>query len=213
MSGVGLSGSQRVGKTTLAVACGKSFEIPVIKTSVSKVFKSMKLDPKKHLDFAKRLEVQWRILDALVAEYNQAGKGIFITDRTPIDFMAYLLSEVMMSNVTGELERQFIQYRQACFDVANNYFSVIIVVQPGIKVVECEGKASANYAHMELINTLVSGLSVSGDLSIQHTYIPRHVTDLARRVRCVEESLKIAYSTFERYAVKRGATPVSSLSH
>jgi len=213
VSGIGLAGAQRTGKTTLAIECGKVFEIPVIETSISKVFIDMGYDPKVKYNFETRLHIQWNILETLLAQYNSADRGAFITDRTPLDFVAYLMADMGRDTLNPALEREFMNYMAACFEVLNSYFSVVVVVQPGIKVVESKGKAAGSPAHMEHVNTIITGLAINQEINIQHTYIPRHITDLSQRVRCIEESLKIAYKSFEHFAAKRGAFRVSDLTH
>ncbi len=213
MSGIGLSGAQRTGKTTLAMEFSRETDIPFVETSTSDVFKELKLDVKSNFNFRQRMDVQWRILESAVNKYYQAKSGMFITDRTPIDMLAYTMSQIDMSSVSGGLEHDFIRYRDVCIDATNNFFSIMVIIQPGIKLVEEEGKGAANLPHMEHINSLILGLAADENLNVQHTHIPRHITDLQQRVKCVDESIRIASNTFEKFAIRRGATHVSKNLH
>ena len=90
---IGLCGSHRTGKTTLAEAVSKKTGIPFVRTSTSEVFRRAGLDPAASLDFNKRLWIQNETLEAAKGVWEAAGKS-FITDRTPVDMMAYTLGDI-----------------------------------------------------------------------------------------------------------------------
>lgn len=192
---IGLTGSQRTGKSTLAKAYGLAENVPFLETGVSQVFRDMGLDPKVDYPLDVRIEIQRRILDALDRQYS-AARGYFVTDRTPIDLMAYMLADVQRQNTTPEQAQQIAKYMKDCAAVTNAHFTTLVVVQPGIPVVEAEGKAPANVAYMEHIAALVMGLVVSEAITPQHYYIPRSMTNLGERVNCLR---KVASKTIERH--------------
>lgn len=213
MSGIGLSGSHGSGKSTLAKACHEAFGINFVQSNASQVIFGEGFNPAADYDFQTRLHLQELVLASAIESYEANKKSVFITDRTPLDFMAYLLSDVNRNNVSPELAERLANYQKLCFDAINKYFNVVVVVQPGIELVHREGKGSPNAAYVEHFNTLVCGLAVNSSMQVQHTLIPRHVVDLDRRVRAVDESLKIAFNTFERVAIKKGATSFSKRVH
>lgn len=192
---IGLTGTHRTGKSTLARAYALAENVLYLQTAVSQVFVDMGYDPKADYPLDIRLEIQKRILDALDKQYSAAGQT-FITDRTPIDLMAYMLADIQRQNTTPEQARQITKYMEDCAAVTNTHFTCLVVVQPGIPVVEAEGKAPANAAYMEHISALVMGLVVSEIILPSHYYIPRSTTNLGDRVKCLQ---KVANKTLEKH--------------
>ncbi len=181
---IGISGSHRTGKTTLAEAISKKTDIPAIKTSTSTVFKQHGLDPAKEMDFKTRLWIQHRIIEAAIKVWDEPS---FVTDRTPIDFMAYTLADIQ-----GSTEMDFAEleaYLTHCFEVTNQFFSRVVIIQPAISLVYEEGKAALNRAYMEHLNILVQGLCYDERLECPSIVIKRHITSLDERVSHVLANL------------------------
>lgn len=179
---IGLCGGHRTGKSTLARAIAARINIPFVGTTTSQVFLEMGLDPAAPMDFPTRLKVQNRVL--LAAEQIwQAEPNAFITDRTPIDMMAYTLADIQGTTEVdfGELE----DYMQRCFASTNRFFSLLAIVQPGIPLVYEVGKAALNQAYIEHIHTLVLGLCGDRRLNCQSYCLERDVTNLEERVEIV----------------------------
>lgn len=187
---VGLVGSHRTGKTTLAKLFAERQETEFVQTSVSELFKQLGFDPKADYDFATRLFIQRKILETVDAQYCKAS-GVFITDRTPLDMLSYTLADVTRQNMTPEFTKEVMQYSRDCFEVTNRHFGLLMLVSPGIKIEEAEGKAPANEAYMDHIHYIALGLLVSQEVKSEHYYIPRHMTDLEDRyealVRAVDK--------------------------
>jgi predicted ATPase len=192
---IGLTGAQRTGKSTLARAFSVAENVPFLETGASQVFLDMGLDPKVDYPLDTRIEIQKRILDSFDRQYTAAGRD-FITDRTPLCMMAYMLADVQRQNVTPEQARMIAKYVEDCSSVTNSHFTTLVVVQPGIPVIEAEGKAPANFAYMEHISMLVMGLAVSELILPAHYYIPRGMLNLADRVRCLR---KVTGRTLEKH--------------
>jgi hypothetical protein len=204
-NGIGLCGAQRVGKSTLAKACGDAFNIPVIETSIGAVYEELGLSAKATYDFATRLKIQWKILERLTAQYEEMGGRVFITDRTPLCFLAYTMADVGKDNVTGDLVAELEDYKSACFHALNRYFHVTVLVQPGIGCTEeLEKSAPVNLPHMEHLNVLITGFSRDNANRVQFTRIPRNVLNLAQRVKTVEESAKIATESLPQRTSQAG---------
>jgi predicted ATPase len=212
MSGIGLTGSHGCGKTTLAQACSERYKVHFLKSRASQVIIDAGYNPGLDYDFETRLMLQNMILDSAVEDYESQNGSSFISDRTPLDFLAYLMSDVRRNNV-DELSDAFMAYQKRCFDVINAYFCVVIVIQPGVQLIAREGKGTPNAAYIEHHNTLITGLSLNSSLKVQHTLIPRHVVDLGQRILGVNESVKIAFNSFEQFAAAKGATNFSRSVH
>lgn len=194
---IGICGAHRTGKTTLAKAFSEKTGIPFVQTKASGVFAEMGLDPKADYPLAQRIEVQKRILEACAKQYRSVDSGIFVTDRTPVDMVAYTFADVQRGNMTPELTAQVNGYVADCVAVNNAVFSLLMVVQPGIELVEEEGKAPANVAYIEHINSLVMGIAVSEMIESAHYYIPRGMVELDRRVEAMRFAIQKTNERFE----------------
>ncbi|MFN6383158.1 MAG: AAA family ATPase, partial [Pseudanabaena sp.] len=85
---LGLCGAHRTGKTTLAIAISSDLNLPFVRTTTSQVFAQLGLDPAEPMDFQTRLFVQNHVLDAAEQVWQESASP-FISDRTPIDMIAY----------------------------------------------------------------------------------------------------------------------------
>lgn len=182
---IGLVGAHRTGKTTLARLFAERQDVAFIETKTTQVFLDLGFDPKVEYDFKTRLMIQRKILESADKLYRGADR-IFITDRTPIDMLAYTLADVTRTTVNGELEKELKAYSDDCIELTNRHFNTLMLVQPGIKMVETEGKAPVNYGYIEHLNHLMMGIVVSEAVKCNHYYIPRHMTDLEDRCSALE---------------------------
>ena len=205
----GLCGAHRTGKTTLAREYAKRVGIQFVQTGASQVFRDMGLNPADDHPLSVRLDVQQRILSHHEGVWG-SEKLEFITDRTPIDFMAYTLADVRQADLTPELDERLQKYMKDCINATNRFFSVLIVVQPGIKVVEEAGKASLAKSHIDHISNLVLGLTVDERNQSKHYYIPKSMTDLSKRLENLELAFKRATDSHKRFIdnAKESGSPV-----
>ena len=183
---IGLCGSHRTGKTTLADLISQRAGIPFVKTSTSDVFREHGLDPSKPLDFTRRLWIQHKILDAAEKIWN-AGRGRFITDRTPIDMAAYALADIQ-----GATEVNFTDlegYLSRCLDATNKFFRMLVLIQPGIPLVHEEGKAALNEGYLEHLNFLMLGLCNDERVLSKFLRLPRDMKAIEDRVDSILRAL------------------------
>lgn len=189
---IGLIGSHRCGKTTLAKAYAEKHKIPACLTTASGVFKQLGYDPQENYPLVVRLEIQDAILRSFELQYGAMSERAFIADRTPIDLMAYTLADITRERQTDEVEMWLERYMNDCFDLCNKFFSTLIVVQPGIKLVDDPTKAPIGFGYIEHIAQLVMGLTVDERITGLHSYIPRRFTDLEERVICVKGAVDVS---------------------
>jgi AAA domain len=189
---IGLCGSHRTGKTTLAEAISRRTGMPFLKTVTSEVFQQCGLDPSGPMDFQKRLWIQHKILDA-AEKIWQAEKAQFITDRTPVDMMAYTLADIQGTTEVNfdELEG----YLARCIDVTNAFFTLLVLVQPGIPLMHEEGKAALNEGYLEHLNYMILGLCNDARVRGTFVYLHRAMTSLDDRVNTVLNELKMIRDT------------------
>jgi len=183
---IGLCGSHRTGKTTLAEEISQRTGIPFVKTSTSEVFREHGLDPSRSMEIGRRLWIQHKILDAAERAWN-SGHRQFITDRTPLDMAAYTLADIQGSTEVdfGELEG----YLERCIGVTNAFFKMLVLVQPGIPLVYETGKAALNEGYLEHLNFLILGLCNDDRIKSTFLYLHRDVIDKEARVKKVVEVL------------------------
>lgn len=182
---IGLLGSHRTGKTTLARALSERMGIPFVQTGVTATYNRIGLDPAVHYPLDVRLYIQNEILTDLKTLYAQAPVGGFVTDRTPLDLAMYTLADVVRDAPIGQ-EQMVLDYVGRCFDVTNRYLSIVVLVQPGIELVPAPGKAALNRAYIEHLNAIASGLLVDKRNATQYCAIPRFVTNLDDRIEAVQ---------------------------
>ena len=176
---LGLCGAHRTGKTTLAIAISSHLNIPFVRTTTSQVFAQLGLDPAEPMDFQTRLFVQNHVLDAAEQVWQESASP-FISDRTPIDMIAYTLGDIQ-----GKTEVDFnllSQYIDRCFASTNQFFQNLAIIQPGIPLVYEEGKAALNAAYIEHINILVIGLCNDSRLKTNVFCNARDVINLKTRI-------------------------------
>jgi hypothetical protein len=192
---IGLCGSHRTGKTTLAEAIFQRTGMPFLKTVTSEVFQQCGIDPSGPMDFTKRLWIQHKILDSAEKMW-QAEKKQFVTDRTPLDMMAYTLADIQGTTEVNfdELEG----YLGRCIDVTNTFFALLVLVQPGIPLMHEEGKAALNEGYLEHLNYVILGLCNDDRVRGACVYLHRSLTSLDDRVNTVLNELEMIRDNTER---------------
>jgi hypothetical protein len=186
---IGLCGSHRTGKTTLAEIVSQRTGMPFVRTGTSEVFRQCGLDPSQPLDFDKRIWIQHRILDAAENIWSVA-QGRFVTDRTPLDMAAYTLADI--HGTTKANFRDLEVYLDRCFEATNRFFGTIVLIQPGIPLVHEEGKAALNEGYLEHLNYLMIGLCNDERVSSRFFCLPREMKAIDDRVNSILRALNEA---------------------
>lgn len=176
--GLGLCGSHRTGKTTLAQKFSDEYGLEFVVTTTSDVFAANGLKPSSPMDFTTRLWIQDKIITAAEAIWSGCA-GPFITDRTPLDMLAYTLGDIQGIVIVEFAPLQ--AYIERCIASTNRFFGCLCVVQPGIALVPAPGKAALNLAYIEHLNTLVLGLCVDERVTAPYHVLPRETIDLDKR--------------------------------
>lgn len=156
---IGLSGSHRVGKSTLAMEFAEKNGYTFVPTDIHGIQKNLGyVSSKQDYSFKERMQIQIAILDTLSERYKEwhANLGNVITDRTPYDFITYTLLAVN-DKCDDEDYQQLLDYIHKCQLVASCYFDDIFVIQPGIPVVADSKSAAASKAFMHKFNSIMLG--------------------------------------------------------
>lgn len=183
---IGLSGTHGSGKTTLIEAFeGKAV---IVKTSISDIYKQAGLTPRLPMSLDQRLSIQEKILQQLLSEWVQpiadnTGEGpqIVLTDRTPADFIGYLLCEISgYGELTEAQNNQVKSYVDRCLKVME-MFDAIIHVPIGLPIVsrdKISAVDSIGYrTHLDMVikGALTSKSGVYTLFGTDHDYRVRQV--------------------------------------
>ncbi|WP_151708854.1 hypothetical protein [Acinetobacter brisouii] len=186
---LGLVGAHRTGKTTLAEVFSQKTGALLVKMDISSIQRELGYDSaNQSYDFDTRMTIQEALLQRFNAIYaTHKGKDA-VCDRTPLDLIGYTLG-VVDDTLTPEQSNRVQRYISQCIDSANCNFASIVLVQPGIKIVESEKSAKSIAAYIEKLNMIYLGVLCDERLKIQRNYLPKWMTDLDRRVKACELSL------------------------
>ena len=160
---IGLTGAHRTGKTTLATSyCNEesAFGRHFLPSKASQIFRKMKLDPKQKMSFDIRMDLQERILRAHTKDYEQATsmEAVYITDRTPLDFLAYTIADMNSAEITNAQNDRLTEYFKKCIEVTTRHFDLLVLLQPSIALKDEDGKASALSMPVHNIDMLIRSL-------------------------------------------------------
>lgn len=157
---IGICGAHRTGKTTLARTVSELSGFHFLETNASGTFKRLGCSPKEDMDLKDRLFVQTEILNDIEEAYRNSPTPHFITDRTPLDTAAYLIADVHRTATKGDpwVEYEILRYVDRCLEMSEQWFSLLVLVQPGIQLKDHEDKAPASPVYIEHINDILIGL-------------------------------------------------------
>ena len=181
---IGITGAHRCGKTTLAKTIAGTSGVYYLESKVSDTFSRLGYDPRQDYSFDDRLYVQFQILYDMERTYQQAPTSDFITDRTPIDVYAYLLADVQRTTLSAVQEDDLERFWKEVSRITSTHFDLVMVIQPGIELIEAVGKAPAAPGYVEHINAIIIGLVMGKayqDLDSNVILMKREITDLRER--------------------------------
>ncbi|HGS5147632.1 TPA: AAA family ATPase [Vibrio parahaemolyticus] len=187
---IGIAGAHRTGKTTLAREVAELTGHHFVEGSATPSFLRYNCKPTDDLSLSKRIVIQQHILNRWTAEMSNDS----VTDRTPLDFIAYLASEVNTSDYqslsdigVGVIEA----YIDKCMSRLSS-LDAIFIVPPAVEIVYDDSKGICDKLMVERIHALIVGYA---ELS-EHPRVfllDRGMTDLNDRVKYVTgilESIK-----------------------
>ena len=194
MSGIGLTGTSSTGKTTLARAVANATGIPFIQSQVRAAYATFGISSEIEATHSQKMEVQNLILKIAELDYANAG-GLFISDRTPIDFAAHVIAQAMATNLTDDETEEVMDYVNRCYKMTNLYFSSLILIQPAIAVV-AEAERTTNAAYLSHINLIITGLVADpgNKLYCAKHILKKSVTNLKKRTEVIIKIAKLVES-------------------
>ena len=115
---VGFVGSHRVGKSTTAEEWARRHGFNYVPFSVSGVIKSFGHSSEEEVSFERRLQIQQAVLDTYIEQFSGLDKkGVFVTDRTPLDFYAYMMADILRASIPSDnpsLQSKTLAYFENC---------------------------------------------------------------------------------------------------
>lgn len=171
--GYAIVGTHRVGKSTIAEAVAEALGIKFVPTSASEVFKDMGLDPCAVLPFEDRLMVQREILNRS-CEIWSGQTDTWITDRSPIDFMAYMVNDSF--SLGDEHYEQWERFYNDCMDEHYIFFEHTFLIEPDGVIEEGDAplKGRASRVLQNCMNLVYKGIINENMWTCDFTIIDRH---------------------------------------
>ena len=191
---LGLAGAHRTGKTTLATEIAEQHGIQFLQTVTASIFEREGVDPSLPMPFEVRMRMQNLVLDS-ACEIWSGATGTFVSDRTPVDMLAYTMADMNANRKLSNSEESLVvEYIKRCYKASNDHFQVIILIQPGIPVMEAmklSGPMDAMY--MEHFNFIAVGALTDARSKNLRYVMPRAILSLQGRVdyasRCYSNHL------------------------
>lgn len=182
---IALTGTHRVGKSTLAQKFAEAYDYTFIASGVAGIFKAQGVPMSSGLSSKDRLDLQDKILEAHLDAIHKARGQNWISDRSTLDFAVYTLLDAARD--PGFDHVRAAAYVDRCIEVANRNYAVIVLVQPGIPYVTQEDRLPPNPAQQEAFNLMLWGLTQDMRLDARVAFIRRDVLDLDERVTTLSQ--------------------------
>lgn len=175
---LGLAGSHRSGKTTLARAVAARGGIAFYDGSFGRLARTLGFESVARMSVVQRLTMQNRVLDLYDREI-QSEVADRITDRTPLDMLAYLMAEVgMHAGLEEAASKAIVAYRNRCIALTRDLFDDVFLLQALPVYVVADGKPSDDPAYQTHIQTLIEGAIFAARGTLPITAIDTFAPDL-----------------------------------
>lgn len=195
----GLSGASRSGKSSLAKHLSTVLEIPYVDSSTTVLMREAGFNPVAAMDIDTRIKAQEHLFQAYQRLLDRQPPA-FITDRTPIDMLAYMLGEVTMHNTTEAQGEKIADYVDRCVAATESRFALVVVTLPLKTYEAAPDKPPPSKGYQSLIHTIISG-------ALRNSHCPTLHLDpmsLESRANVVVDSLV----TFRQAMSERNAAEV-----
>lgn len=195
---LGFAGAHRTGKSTMARSLSLNFmpqdgiiyEFVPAHVSKAPVWAECHMTPSEQLTFAERVVLQQGILDHMKTIYQQAP-AYAVYDRTPIDFVGYLMANVdtTCSNLfTSQVER----FIGDCIRLTMQANDKIIIIQPAIKAEEDAGKTGKTFLskpYQMAVNNHIIATCVKYLSQDKYLIVPDHIVETDARLEFIRNNL------------------------
>jgi hypothetical protein len=193
-------GSHRTGKTVTAIEVAKKLGIAYVNAGMSSSDIWISIKPSDTMTFGERIQVQEFLLDEIERLLARVSSmTAFVIDRTPVDLLAYLLTNIddTTSSIFDSRGQAFID---RCVALSAKHFTHFVVVPPGIPVVGDVNKRSKAYnsrMYKESLTDVIIGVyyryfeALRASTRKTMIVVPDNVIDLDAKVEFITTSLKL----------------------
>lgn len=178
---IGFSSSHRSGKTTTAKRVAAHLRLEYFDGSFGKLAAELGYNSVEDMEVERRIEMQEKCLALHVAKIRELPRPC-VTDRTPIDFLAYALADVpMVSGISRDVSNRIFAYAENCMRLTREYYGAIVVLKPLPTYAVEEGKPGPCLAYQSHIQFLIEG--AMSQISNQTRVARLNTLDLEYRVQ------------------------------
>ncbi|SCW95921.1 AAA family ATPase [Ancylobacter rudongensis] len=185
----GLAGSSGTGKTTLAKRIAAELDITYMPTSITECAKRHGFDPVGILSLQDRIVLQLHLLQDHLDMLDAAPRPL-IVDRTPIDFIGYMMAEVDMNShlrLSAEEIERIEQYKRLCQTAAVKHYDAIFMLGQLDTYEVANTRPAANRAYQTHSQLVMLGALT--ELSGRLDHVVLRVTDLEQRVEFLHDTI------------------------
>lgn len=161
----GIAGSSGSGKTTLAKAVAEKLGYEYVSASVTELAKEIGENPVSDMPLGDRIRFQAKLLRAMTDRFHALDhKTVWITDRTPLDTVGYVMAEVGMHSGTG-VEMKVLEDAEKLVRAAQistaSLFDWTFITSPLGSYEEASTRPAANPAYQRHVHLLITGAALS----------------------------------------------------
>lgn len=187
MTRFGLSGPHKSGKTTLAKAVAKKWDMKYVDVDLSSVLRAFSATPNEIIPFARRLEIQQNMVSHLINTLTDADDN-YITDRTFLDIAGYTLSYMphLVSDIESETVKMIVDQ---CYRAQEAFFDKVIILGNSFESCpkpENSGKGGFNWAWNFQLQTLMKGMVLNAANKCPTNFMPDTASSIASRLDKME---------------------------
>jgi len=189
----GLSGSASTGKTTLARQISDTMGIPFFETRTTELLAEIGLSGVDQLGIEARFRAQNHLLTRFW-ELSQTHPRPFVSDRTPLDYIGYMLTEVSMHNTSPELGKRIDEFVDRCMRVTELTYSDVFILRR-LPAYDADPKRPpANLAYDRHFQLVIEGSAAR----MSHTpYYLVRTTDRRERLECLQDAIDASIKSMQ----------------
>ncbi|OWZ90440.1 hypothetical protein B9J07_28040 [Sinorhizobium sp. LM21] len=185
----GLTGSSGTGKTTLGKRVADELGIAYMSGSITEIAKRHGYDPVAPMSLQDRIKLQFALLEDHVTMIAKAERPL-IVDRTPIDFVGYILGEIDMHSHMRLSTEEIVaieEYVDLCLETTVKLYDYVFVLGQLDHYEIKETRPADNRAYQTHTQLIMQGCM--SRLHGRLNYMIVRQSDLEARVETIHDTL------------------------